>query len=136
MSETTRVSYDSLLTISADWNAYEDKKATIGADKGKGILESVDVAFRTPVTNVTNEAEAVDLYNQVGAAVFNGVFNYGSDLKLRSRAVQAQRAELTNDPLKKECKMVSTLLGEDKVAAYREFRQTGLSSAEAIAQIS
>ena len=136
MSETTRVSYDSLLTIDAGWAAFSEESAKIGADKAKGIPETVEVTFRKPTVNVTTAAEATELFNAVGAAVFNGCFNYAADLKLRARSVQAKRAELTNDPFKKEAKSIALIFGDDAVEKYMELRRDGLSKSEAAAQIS
>ena len=79
--------------------------------------------------------EATEVFNSVGADVFNGLLNYAADLKLRARSVQARRAELTADPFKKEAKMVASLLGEDKVDAFLEHRRNGLSKEEAVNQI-
>jgi hypothetical protein len=135
MSESTRVSYDTLLGIDAGWVAYSDSTAKIGADKAKGIPETVEVTFKGVTFNVSDAAEATEAFNSLGADVFNGLLNYAADLKLRARSVQAKRAELTADPFKKAAKMVATLLGEDKVEAYLEHRRNGLSSEEAIAQI-
>lgn len=136
MSETTRVSYDSLLAIDAGWAAYSESTAKIGADKAKGIPETVEVVFKGVTFNVSDSAEATEVFNTVGADVFNGLLNYAADLKLRARSVQAKRAELTSDPFKKEAKMVATLLGEDKVEAFLEHRRNGLSSSDAIGQLS
>ncbi len=63
MSETTRVSYDSLLTIDAGWAANSDSTAKIGADKAKGIPESVDVSFRGVTFNVSDVGEAAEAFN-------------------------------------------------------------------------
>ena len=135
MSETTRVSYDALLSIDAGWAAYSDSTAKIGADKAKGIPETVEVTFKGVSFNASDSNEAAEIFNAVGADVFNGLLNYAADLKLRARSVQSKRAELTSDPFKKEAKMIATLLGEEKVAAFLEFRRDGLSSSEAIAQL-
>ncbi len=134
MSETTRVSYDALLTIDAGWASYSEETAKIGADKAKGIPETVEVVFKAPTVAITTAAEASELFDSVGAAVFNGCFNYAADLKLRARSVQAKRAELTNDPFKKEAKMVAFILGDAKVEAYLEHRRNGLSKEDAAAQ--
>lgn len=136
MSENTRVSYDSLLGIEAGWATYQDAIAKIGADPSKGIPDTVEVTFSQVTFNVSDEAEAAEAFKALGADVFNGLLNYAGDLKLRARAVQAKRSELTSDPYKKEAKMVATLLGEDKVEAFLEHRRNGLSAAEAIAQLS
>jgi hypothetical protein len=136
MSETTRVSYDSLLNIDAGWAAYSDSTAKIGADKAKGIPETVEVSFKGVTFNIGDAAEATEVFNTVGADVFNGLLNYAADLKLRARSVQAKRAELTNDPFKKEAKMVAFLLGDDKVEAFLEHRRAGLSKDEAVSQVS
>lgn len=135
MSENTRVSYDSLLGIEAGWATYQTATAKIGADPSKGIPDTVEVPFEQVTFNVTDSADASTAFDTLGADVFNGLLNYAADLKLRARAVQAKRSELTSDPFKKEAKMVATLLGEDKVEAYLEHRRNGLSSAEAIAQL-
>jgi hypothetical protein len=135
MSETKRVSYDVLLQIDSGWAAYSDETAKIGADKAKGIAQDESVAFRSVTFNVTDASDASAVFETVGAPVFNGLLNYAADLKLRARAVQARRAELTADPFKKEAKMVATLLGESKVDAYLEHRRNGLSKEDAIAQI-
>ncbi len=50
--------------------------------------------------------------------------------------MQAKRADLTNDPFKKEAKMVAFILGEDKVESYLEHRRNGLSKEDAAAQAS
>jgi len=134
MSETTRVSYDSLLAIDAGWAAYSESTAKIGADKAKGIPETVEVVFKGVTFNVNDADEATEAFNTLGADVFNGLLNYAADLKLRARSVQAKRAELTNDPFKKEAKMVAFILGEDKVEAYLDHRRNGLSKEEAAAQ--
>ncbi len=136
MSESTRVSYDSLLAIDAGWAAYSESTAKIGADKAKGIPETVEVTFKGVTFNIADAGEASEAFNTLGADVFNGLFNYAADLKLRARSVQAKRAELTNDPFKKEAKSVALLLGDDKVAAFLEHRRSGISSAEAMAQLS
>lgn len=135
MSETTRVSYDSLLTLDAGWAAYSDCTAKIGADKAKGIKDAVEVNFKGVTFNASNPAEANEVFIAVGADVFNGLLNYAADLKLRARSVQARRAELTADPFKKEAKMVAQLLGEDKVDAFLEHRRNGLSKEEAVTQV-
>ncbi len=75
MSETTRVSYDSLLTIDAGWAAYDERSAKIGADKAKGIPESVDVDFKGVTFNIGSAGEAAEAFNTLGEAVFNGLFN-------------------------------------------------------------
>jgi hypothetical protein len=135
MSETTRVSYDSLLSIDAGWVAYSESTAKIGADKSKGIPDTVEVSFTSPTFNCADSSDAAAAFETLGGDVFNGLLNYAADLKLRARSVQARRAELTADPFKKAAKMVATLLGEDKVEAYLEHRRNGLSSEDAIAQI-
>ncbi len=136
MSETTRVSYDALLGIEQGWAAYSDSTAKIGADKAKGIPETVEVSFQGVTFNVSDAGEAAEAFSVLGQDVFNGLFNYAADLKLRARSVQAKRAELTNDPYKKEAKMVAFLIGEDKVEAFLEHRRNGLSRPDAIAQVS
>ncbi len=136
MSETTRVSYDSLLGIQQGWAVEDERSAKIGADKAKGIPESVDVNFTGVEFNVTDRDQAAEAFDVLGGEVFNGLFNYAADLKLRARSVQAKRADLTNDPFKKEAKMVAFILGEDKVESYLEHRRNGLNKEDAAAQAS
>ena len=135
MSETKRVSYDGLLTIDAGWAAYSDETAKIGADKSKGIPEDVEVSFRGVTFNITTRDEASEAFDTVGGPVFNGLFNYAGDLKLRARSVQAKRAELTADPFKKEGKAAANILGEARVDAYLEHRRNGLSKDDALQQV-
>jgi hypothetical protein len=135
MSENTRVSYDVLNSTEAGWLAQIDNKAKIGADPKKGIPEDVEVPFKAVTFNLTTAAEASEAFEALGADVVNGLLNYAADLKLRARAVQAERARLTTDPLKKECKAVALLIGEENVARYRELRTEGHSQAEALAQL-
>lgn len=135
MSESTRVSYDVLTAVDAGYLAKVDNKAKIGADPKKGIPQDVEVPFTAVTFNITNATEASEAFEALGADVMNGLLNYAADLKLRARAVQAERARLTTDPLKKECKAVALLIGEDKVEQYRELRDAGHSQAEALAQL-
>lgn len=135
MSESTKVSYDVLLTMSAGWVTLESREAKIGADPSKGIPDDVPVGFDATVFNVTTEAEAAEAFNLIGADVFNALLNYASDLKLRGRAVQAERAKLTSDPYKKEGKAVALLFGEDAVERYAELRRNGHSKQEALDQL-
>lgn len=135
MSESTKVSYDVLTSLEAGWVSLEDREAKIGADPSKGIPEDVPVPFTATVFNVTDANEATEVFNTIGADVFNALMNYASDLKLRGRAVQAERAKLTSDPFKKEGKAVALLFGEDAVEKYAELRRAGHSKEEAIAQL-
>lgn len=134
-NESTRVSYDVLTETDAGWLAKIDNKAKIGADPKKGIPEDVEVPFQAVTFNLTSDTEAAEAFKALGADVVNGLLNYAADLKLRARAVQAERARLTTDPLKKECKAVALLIGEENVAKYRELRNEGHSQAEALAQL-
>ena len=136
MSESSKVSYDVLTSLEAGWVAFEDRSAKIGADPSKGIPDDVPVPFQATVFNVTEASEATEVFNMIGADVFNALLNYAADLKLRGRAVQAERAKLTSDPYKKESKAVALLYGEDAVERYAELRRNGHSKEDALAQLS
>ena len=135
MAETNRVSYDVLESIDAPFVSHEAATAKIGADPAKGIPDSVEVSFTGVTFAVSNGTEASEAFETLGADVFNGLLNYAADLKLRARAVQAERARLTTDPFKKEAKSVALLIGEENVEAYLALRRDGKSQREAIAAL-
>lgn len=130
------INWDVLGTVTGAFVSHVGDEAMIRKDPDKGIHEDVVVPFTKPVFAVASKEQASDLFDTLGADVFNGLLNYASDLRRRGNATQTERSRLTADPLKKELKSLANLdFSEAQQTVYIEARRNGASQKQALAKV-